>query len=379
MLERRIVFVDAARGLAVALALYIHSLATFGAWYHLPRLGQALVRLVTSAATPTFIVLFGAMLEMVYYPGLVEGGRRRVRVRLLRRSWNCYVAYLAVVAASVVGGRRGMLHGVAAALSLGDAQYGNILKFYAFALVLAIPLLGFRQRRGLLPTVLLGLAPWVAVAWLDRVSWPPPSSDLSYLSAMLVGRPIGRSWISLLHSQALVVTGMTIGWSLSAGSGEERGKRFRRTATLILLAALAASCAVVLAVGPRDAFGGYTTLRYRASHHVGYYAFGLVEATALLIGLSLLLPPRMAYRPGFAPFLCLGRSSLLAFTLGNCLLDFWPRAWELPVTTGLVASALVPACVMCIVLLVESRLFEPAAARGSPAPAAVPRRLRKLG
>ena len=105
MLERRIVFVDAARGLAVALALYIHSLATFGAWYHLPRLGQALVRLVTSAATPTFIVLFGAMLEMVYYPGLVEGGRRRVRVRLLRRSWNCYVAYLAVVAASVVGGR----------------------------------------------------------------------------------------------------------------------------------------------------------------------------------------------------------------------------------------------------------------------------------
>ena len=34
---------------------------------------------------------------------------------------------------------------------------------------------------------------------------------------------------------------------------------------------------------------------------------------------------------------------------------------------------------MCIVLLVESRLFEPAAARGSPAPAAVPRPLRKLG
>src|SRR5436309_3010873 len=106
MPERRIVFVDAARGLAVALALYIHSLATFGSWYRLPLLGQGLVRLITSAATPTFVVLFGAMLEMVYYRGLVQGGAARVRTRLLHRSWSCYVAYLATVAASVLGGRR---------------------------------------------------------------------------------------------------------------------------------------------------------------------------------------------------------------------------------------------------------------------------------
>src|SRR5437870_3497059 len=149
----------AARGLAVALALYIHSLATFGSWYRLPLLGQGLVRLITSAATPTFVVLFGAMLEMVYYRGLVQGGAARVRARLLHRSWSCYVAYLATVAASVLGGRRGVLHGVAAALSLGDSQYGNILKFYAFALLLAIPLLDFRRRRGLVPTVVVGLVP----------------------------------------------------------------------------------------------------------------------------------------------------------------------------------------------------------------------------
>jgi len=85
-----------------------------------------------------------------------------------------------------------MLHGVAAALSLGDAQYGNILKFYAFAWCSRFPC-SASAAPGLLPTILLGLAPWMAVSWLDRVAWPPPSSDLSYLSAMLVGRPIGRS------------------------------------------------------------------------------------------------------------------------------------------------------------------------------------------
>ena len=43
MSERRIVFVDAARGLAVALALYIHSLGTFGSWYQLGRIGQQIL------------------------------------------------------------------------------------------------------------------------------------------------------------------------------------------------------------------------------------------------------------------------------------------------------------------------------------------------
>ena len=110
-----------------------------------------------------------------------------------------------------------------------QAPYGNILKFYAFALVVAIPLLEFRRRRGLVPTVLVGLAPWVAVFWLDRVPWPPPSSHVSYLTAMLVGRPVGRSWISLLHSQALVVSGMTIGWSLATGRERRSWAVFYRT------------------------------------------------------------------------------------------------------------------------------------------------------
>jgi len=379
MSERRIVFVDAARGLAVALALYIHSLGTFGSWYQLGRIGQPLVRLVTSAATPTFILLFGAMLEMVYYPALLKDGAPAVRRRLLRRSWNCYVAYLITVAASVVGARRGALHGIAAALSLGAVQYGNILKFYAFALVVAIPLLEFRRRRGLVPTVLVGLAPWVAVFWLDRVPWPPPSSHVSYLTAMLVGRPVGRSWISLLHSQALVVSGMTIGWSLATGRERRSWAVFYRTATAILLASFAVACALMVVLGPRQALSGYMTLRFRASHHVGYYAFGLLEATALLIGVSLLLPPRMPYSSRLTPFLSLGRSSLFAFTLGNCLLDFWPRYWRLPVATGLLAGAVVPAVVMGLVLLVDAGLLERLPTRGAAAPAPLPPALRKLG
>jgi len=379
MSGRRIVFVDAARGLAVALALYIHSLGTFGSWYQLHPIGQGLVRLVTSAATPTFILLFGAMLELVYYPALLEDGAPAVRRRLLRRSWNCYVAYLITVAASVIAARRSALHGVAAALSLGSVQYGNILKFYAFALLVAVPFLEFRRRRGLVPTVLVGLAPWAAVFWLDRVPWPSPSSHVSYLTAMFVGRPVGRSWISLLHSQALVVAGMTIGWSLAMGRERRSWRVFYGTAAGILLAALAVACALMVVLGPRPALSGYMTLRFRASHHVGYYAFGLLEATAVLIGLSLLLPPRMPYSARLTPFLALGRSSLFAFTLGNCLLDFWPRAWHLPVTTGLLAGALVPVLVMGLVLLVDARPLERLLSREAVASTPLPPALRKLG
>ncbi len=356
MSERRIVFVDAARGLAVVLAVFIHSLATLGSWYQLTSIPRACVRLATSAATPTFIVLFGAMLELVYFRALLRDGSAAVHARLLRRSFNCYVAYLATVAAGVVGGRRTVSHAVAAALSLGDARYGNILKFYAIALLVAIPLLHFRRRRGLGATVVLGVGLWALVPFLDAVPWPQPSNPFSFFTATLVGRPIGRSWISLLHSEALVVVGMAVGWSIAQGLYRQRWTIVYRTLGTIIAACVAIAVVLALQLSPHDLLSGYVTMHFRKLHHVAYYSLGLLEAVLLVLAVAVVLPPRLRYTPRIAPALTLGRSSLLSFTLGNVLLNFWPSHWKLPVLPGFVVSALVPVGVLLVVLAIEQVL-----------------------
>jgi surface polysaccharide O-acyltransferase-like enzyme len=369
MSERRIVFVDAARGLAVVLALFIHSLATFGSWYDLPVVPRAIIRVFTSAATPTFIVLFGAMLELIYYRALLVDGPQRVQARLLRRSVNCYVAYLATVAAGVVSGRRTISAAIAAALSLGDARYGNILKFYAIALVLAIPLLMLRRRKGLGVTVVLGLGLWAFVPLLDYLPWPAVTSRFSYVTGTLFGRPIGRSWISLLHSQALVVVGMTIGWGLTQGLSRQRWTALYRTFACVIAGCLAIGVVLALQMSVRQVIGSYLTMRFRQLHHIGYYSLGLLEATALIAALAVILPPRLRYGPRLVPVLTLGRSSLLSFTLGNCLLNFWPLHWHLSVAAGIATSLCIPVVVLVLVLAIEAVLHESRLLAPAPAPA----------
>jgi hypothetical protein len=349
MTPSRIAFLDAARGLAIALALLSHGLSTFAVWPHLGPLGNVVVRLATSSATPTFILLFGAMLELVYHRRALRDGETLIRRRLLRRSLNCYLAYLATIAASVVAGRLTLAHAAAAALFVHNTRFGNILKFYALALVLAIPLLALRRRHGITGVVAVSLGVWIAIPLLDLVAWPEPSSALSYLTATLVGRPAGRSWISVLHSQVLIGVGMLLGWSVARASVAGRWSTFRNTVAGVLGACAALVTAITARLGARAVLSSYVMMRFRSAHHPAYYLISLMEGVAVVGAMSVLLPPGRRAGRWAAPLLALGSTSLFAYTLGSCLLNLVPAQVRVSGAIGALLSVAAPALVVLVV------------------------------
>jgi hypothetical protein len=289
------------------------------------------------------------MLELVYHRRALRDGEPAVRGRLLRRSLHCYFAYLTTVAASVVAGRLTLAHAAAAAVFVHNTRFGNILKYYAVALVLAIPLLALRRRHGIASVVAVSLGAWVAIPLLDLVAWPDPSSPLSYLSATLVGRPAGRSWISVLHSQVLIGVGMLLGWSVARAAATERWNTFRTTVAAVLGVCAAFVTGITIRLGARAVLSSYVMMRFRSAHHPAYYLISLMEGVAVVGAMSVLLPPGRRTGRWAAPLLVLGSSSLFAYTLGSCLLNLVPAHVRVSGAVGALLSVVAPALVVLVV------------------------------
>ena len=64
--RRRYIFVDVLCSLAIALAMAAHALNDFDVLSRLTEAEFTAVRFLTRAATPSFIFMFGMMLELVY-------------------------------------------------------------------------------------------------------------------------------------------------------------------------------------------------------------------------------------------------------------------------------------------------------------------------
>ena len=64
----RIIGLDAARSLAIVLAMSSHVFADVGLYAHMPGPLTRIAGFAFQIATPTFILLFGTMLEVVYRP-----------------------------------------------------------------------------------------------------------------------------------------------------------------------------------------------------------------------------------------------------------------------------------------------------------------------
>ena len=87
-MKQRIVGIDLARSFAILLVTWKHSMASFGARGQLEGVANVGLELLIQLATPTFLILFGAMLELVYRPRFEAGKRIETAKRLYRRAWQ---------------------------------------------------------------------------------------------------------------------------------------------------------------------------------------------------------------------------------------------------------------------------------------------------
>jgi len=185
--QRRMVFIDVARSAAILAALAAHAVAVFAVWPAVPPgLFKAAGNAIFFTATPTFFLLFGVMLELVYVRRRERDGALPVASRLAVRAWQCW---LGLVLGMVCAWWSGRLTGAQlpdALLNLIDTPNSGILRFYTAALLLCIPVVLLRPRLGpALPLVLVGVI-WIGAALLPLLPWPVAGSRWGFLCGFLV-------------------------------------------------------------------------------------------------------------------------------------------------------------------------------------------------
>ena len=313
-MKERVYFVDFARSYAIFLALLDHSLNDFNIWANYPFEQYAIIKLFTSSATPTFLFLFGMMLELVYFKRLRENGLSSIRPQLIKRSLQCYLGFMLTSLAGLIGGYLTLKGLVGSSFFVVNNHYGNILKIYSVLIILAMPLLLFRTKYGIWPIVILCCSYWIIYPITSQIQIS--NGNINNFTSSMFG--IGNSGgPSVLHSLSIVTIGM-----LSANFIDFKNKwKFPRM-NFILLMILVLGISIYLMFIPWDEFvEKYFSNEFRNSNHPLYYLLSLSLAIILVLFFSTLIPLGIRLKPWTRYLLVFGRNSLSAFTIGNIILN----------------------------------------------------------
>lgn len=379
----RIIGLDAARSMAIVFAMSSHVYAEASLSVHTPDHIARLAGFMFQIATPTFILLFGTMLEVIYRPRWTNGpARREVATRLVSRALQCWVLYAVTIFALFLTDEGYSLRfSLATILFMGNSPYTEILKFYAIVLALAPILLWMREKIGLWPLVILALAFHVAWPLLDAL--PDAQHDLgapihiARLIKFLTGfGDLQLAGPSILHGLTLVIAGQCLGRFLTGGSSKGlrtmdlssyRGFGQRVRGLLIGGGVVALIGGLVLT---NEAIDGLVDGSLRKDSHPLYFATGILSATLMtLLFVQLIDIRNVGSADLWTRVTFFGRTSMFTFAWGNIFLYLVGPS---PVSAS---TALIWAAALLGGICAMSFAFD-RAARCSPATAAVLKRLR---
>jgi hypothetical protein len=357
--SQRLLFIDLARSFAIALALTVHCTIAF----HLSTPGLQLTRF----ATPLFAFVFGVMLEMVYARKAQTRGLAVSATRLARRGAMCYATYVLTVWVGYLRGYTASNDAAWASVFLGQSLFNNILKYYALALPLAIPLLALRLRAGLAAPALLGVAYWLIEPWLATMSWPATGTRMAYLTGLLVAKPdLAAAGLPLFPSIVLIGAGMIVGASIRSTVTS----RFLWTSTAIATSGLLVCTLFAARDSVAFVVNGFLSGSFRESAHPAYFMMGMAGSVIVLLSMWAVAPLVARSRDVVQALTLAGRYPLVAFGGGNVLLNLWPDRLRLP-EFG-VLNVLVFVVSLAAILALADRWMGKDAARSAAVASALP-------
>ena len=326
----RLSYLDMARAGAILLAMTSHIFQHLEIWRAIDPDAYRVFKMLTRTATPTFIILFGIMLELVYVKYAQRGDMHAASRRLLKRSLMCYLCFGMVAFAALIGGHVDMERFLQSIVFADKARYGEILKYYVFALAVAPGLLMCRLRWGLKSLLLI-----LALIWLyDLLLAVPLESSViggHYSSSLILG--VGNlHGPSMLHGMSFVLVGMILGRLITTPK-DSREYRQHQWAfiSLVLLSAVIFFSSIfqqgfIYVVDNITTFHREITQDFRRNNMPTYYAYGLL-ACALWVVFYWLIE---RYKPQlFSRAVRLfGIESLFAYTFGNVLINSLPKVAE---------------------------------------------------
>jgi hypothetical protein len=295
--------------------------------------------------------MFGMMLELVYVRRAQTGNFRGVAAQLIRRSAQCYLAYVCTAVAGWVGGILTFKGTVTASLMITDAYFGNVLKWYTFGLLLAIPLLYLRLRVSIWSVTALSAATW-SLASLPWELWLTVPDQLHNVAGVLIGfnHQYGPS---VFHGLVFVALGMLLSNMLRRANGN--------TAFYLLCGGLLVLVGLTFSLlsWPLpfiDVLQQAVGDTWRQQNHIGYFALGVGLAVLTLVTLAVLMRKNKPL-PAWSQFpLRFGTSSLMAFTVGNVLLNVRPRHMEIETFSDACLYSMIMLTITLVVLHLTPRL-----------------------
>lgn len=330
--QMRIIGLDICRSVAILATMFSHALAEGGAqpYYALDHAGLIWLRFFLQISPPVFIILFGAVLEVVYRPRIQGGQKHQTIARLLTRAAQCYLLYLVTLLAMLAAGLSSPAYTLRCALFFGATPYGDILKFYTLALAFAPALIWLRNRGGFVTLGAVSIGIHVLHPLITRLAVPETSAADAYLSPV-IGFLIGGGEVvtggpSFLHGMTFVIWGMMVGRAVIVLTGTSSSRQEIMQSACSMGALLLVSGAVLLAFwnfdAPFNTVRELSNLTYRNINHPIYFAFGLF-GTLLAVFVCLILYDVVRAKVGLSLAFA-GKTSLFTFSFGNALLYLAP-------------------------------------------------------
>ena len=313
------------RSLAIILAMMSHAFVAANSFGAMPVALKEGLRFVMQMAPPTFILLFGAMLEVVYRNRVEKGQLDSVTKRLLSRSLQCAILYIVTFVPMILTGNMSPGYALRSALFMSVTPFADILKFYAIVLIFAPAILLFRIRFGLIPLVLTTALIHLVHPLIGLVPEPPLFNEKDYFGQPLkflfnvgdsdVGGP------SVLHGLTLVFWGMTLGDFIRRFTDKSFGSArlaFFHPHVWCCFIGLLYSVYFVSSFGLADTVSGVSSMSLRNDNHPSYFALGLICSTFFVLVFTCIFDESGAKAPPLLIFI--GSVSLFTFSFGNILL-----------------------------------------------------------
>lgn len=325
----KIVGLDIARTVAIVLAMLNHSFIATNVWTEYFA-DKPYISFVVRLATPMFIILFGALLEIVYRNRAERDGMQSVTARLFDRALLCWLLYTLTVITLFLIGKISAEGAFLGALLVGKIPLSDILRYYTILFVIAPALLAMRLRWGLAPLCIASTA--ILLLHPLFVLLPaPPHKFAHYVPARLADLALGIgdavTGPSVLHSLFFVAVGMIIGRLLIDDRSKDPAVRKSVDRKFLMLgAALSAGTLTTYFLGPEKvSIESVAGMALRNANHPFYFFSGALAAT-VVIALC-----RSVRHVGSGPLrpTMLGQRSLFTFSAGNAFLLSVSRDYRL--------------------------------------------------
>ncbi|MFD1960959.1 OpgC domain-containing protein [Novosphingobium panipatense] len=321
---------DIARTVAIVLAMLNHSFIATNVWRDFFE-GKPHVTFAVRLATPMFIILFGALLEIVYRRRAVRDGMQAVTARLFERGLLCWLLYTLTLLPLLLLGKTSVKSALFGALLLGKIPLTDILRYYAILFFMAPLLLVVRQRWGLYPL----LATTTSSCWRTPfVLLPAPDPEFAHyaparMADLILGIGDAVTGPSVLHSLFFVALGMLIGRILNEErSGEIVARRAATGRFVVLAAALGfGACHGTDGAGEGDGTERCGDGAQECEPSLLLFA-GACGATSIIALCRLVRHDGIWTQRATIP----GRRSLFAFSAGNAFLICvtWDYGFDIP-------------------------------------------------